>query len=336
MERLFGFRHALDDALVRGVVIAIAATLLVATLIVWALGQMGRLSDQARTELGQRLRSWAVLAPLMIVPILLGAAWTVGAIGLLSLLCYREFARATGLFREKIVSLTVALGIIAVTWTAFDNWYRLFLALFPLMAGAIAALALLSDRPEGYIQRVALGVFSFAFFGVAFGHLSFFASDAQFRPILLWLLVVVQLNDIFAYVAGKTLGQGGPLSRKLCPATSPNKTIAGALGALMLTTPLVAFMAHLVFADTVLDRPSHLLVLGLLVSVLGQGGDLMLSSIKRDIGIKDMAASIPGHGGLLDRFDSLILVSPAVFHYINAWLGVGVGSQTQIFSSHWF
>lgn len=64
--------------------------------------------------------------------------------------------------------------------------------------------------------------------------------------------------------------------------------------------------------------------LGLIVSVAGQFGDLMISSIKRDIGIKDMGVTIPGHGGLLDRFDSMLLVSPAVFHYIAFFRGFGL------------
>ncbi len=74
----------------------------------------------------------------------------------------------------------------------------------------------------------------------------------------------------------------------------------------------------------------HLAILGMLISVLGQFGDLMLSSIKRDLGIKDMAATIPGHGGLLDRFDSIILVAPAVFHYINYFVGVGKNQVSNI------
>jgi phosphatidate cytidylyltransferase len=79
-----------------------------------------------------------------------------------------------------------------------------------------------------------------------------------------------------------------------------------------------------VFDGTVLASPIHLMFVGALIATLGQFGDLVLSSIKRDLGIKDMGATIPGHGGLLDRFDSVILVAPAVFHYINYFVGVGI------------
>jgi phosphatidate cytidylyltransferase len=99
---------------------------------------------------------------------------------------------------------------------------------------------------------------------------------------------------------------------------------------LVLTTVLVIGVGSLVFQGTALASPLHLASLGILISVLGQFGDLMLSSIKRDLGIKDMAATIPGHGGLLDRFDSIILVAPAVFHYINYLVGVGTDQATNI------
>jgi phosphatidate cytidylyltransferase len=75
-----------------------------------------------------------------------------------------------------------------------------------------------------------------------------------------------------------------------------------------------------------------LVTLGVIISVVGQLGDLMLSSIKRDLGIKDTGAIIPGHGGLLDRFDSLILVAPAVFHFVGYFLGFGFFEQKRIFS----
>ena len=128
------------------------------------------------------------------------------------------------------------------------------------------------------------------------------------------------LNDVFAFTAGKLLG-----GRKLLPATSPNKTLSGAAGAMLGTAPLVALIAWPIFAGTPLDRWYLLLGLGAIVSFAGQCGDLMLSSIKRDLGIKDMGMAIPGHGGLLDRFNSLLLVAPATFHYVGYYVGFGAG-----------
>jgi phosphatidate cytidylyltransferase len=92
-----------------------------------------------------------------------------------------------------------------------------------------------------------------------------------------------------------------------------------------------------VFLGTSLDSPVHLLAMGLLISVLGQCGDLIVSSIKRDLGVKDMSDAIPGHGGLLDRFDSLLITAPVLFHYMNFFLtdGIGAGQAERLLTSGW-
>ena len=99
------------------------------------------------------------------------------------------------------------------------------------------------------------------------------------------------------------------------------RTVTHPCSLLVLTTLLVAGLGHWVFAGTRVDEIHWLLILGLGVSVLGQFGDLLLSSIKRDLGLKDMGTVLPGHGGLLDRFDSLVLVPPAAYHYLSLLLG---------------
>ncbi len=326
-QRLFGFRHAFDSPVTLGITIAVVAVLVIAFAAIWLLHAAGRTDAKLHDELVKRVRSWAIMTPLLIGPVLLGAAWTIAAVALLSVLCYREFARATGFFRERGLSAVVVASIAVLTFAIADHWYDLFVAVPPLAMVLIAITAILRDEPHGYIQRVGLGAIGFLLFGVCIGHLGYMANDADYRPIVLLLIVTVELNDIFAYIAGKTLGH-----RKLTPNTSPNKTIGGALGALVLTTALVASLGHFVFKGTPLDGPVALLGLGLIVSIAGQFGDLMLSSIKRDIGIKDMGVLIPGHGGLLDRFDSLILAAPAVFHYVQYLRGFGLDQPARIFS----
>jgi len=298
---------------------AFLAALLVAAPVIFALLQrMGRLTPALRKELYARYFSWLVLVPLMAGPILLGRGWTIAALGLLSVLAYREFARATGLFRERALSATVVLGIALMIFAIADRWYGFFVALPSLTVSALVIVAMLADQPKGYLQRVALAILAFALFGVCLGHIGYFANDKNFRPILLLILLCVELNDIFAFCCGKFFGR-----RKLAPHTSPGKTWGGALGAFVLTTALFAAVGASAFAGTVLATPVHLLTMGALLSFTGQLGDLVISSVKRDIGIKDMGATIPGHGGLLDRFDSLLFVGPALFHYVNYFVGVG-------------
>lgn len=326
-ERLFGYHHALDHPVTCGIVIAVAVALLITPVLIAVLLRSGKINEVKHNELSSRFRPWLVLSILMILPVLLGAAWTILAITLLSVFCFREYARATGLIREKTISLIVVLGILAVMFSAADHYYGLFVALPSLVVGTIAVVAILPDRPKDYIQRVALGVFGFMLFGCALGHLAYMANDKNYRPIILMVLLTVELNDVFAYICGNLFGR-----RRLAPNTSPNKTVGGALGALVLTAGLVATLAHFVFQNTVVDNLWLLLPLGIIVSVVGQFGDLMVSSIKRDLGIKDLGVIIPAHGGLLDRFDSLILVAPAVFHYVGYFVGFGLDQAPRIFS----
>jgi phosphatidate cytidylyltransferase len=330
-QRLFGYQHAFDSGLVLALTIAIVAVLSLTPFIFQFLEHTGKLNEKLRHELWMRWVSWVILAPLMIGPVLLGAAETILAVAILSLVCYREFARATGLFREHAVSFIVVVGILLINFAVLDNWYSFFSALSSLTVGAIAAVSILQDQPKGYIQRVGLAVIGFMLFGVCLGHLSFFANDPNFRQILFWIILCVELNDVFAFICGKSFGH-----RKLAPNTSPNKTLGGSLGALVLTTALAASLERLVFRQTSLDTWRHAIILGAMISILGQLGDLLLSSVKRDLGIKDMAATIPGHGGFLDRFNSLLLVSPAVFHYVGYYVGVGLAEQHRIFTLGYF
>ena len=307
-----------------GIVAATASVLLLATAAIGLLSATGRVGPALRQELWLRLESWLALLPLMLGPVLLGCAWLIGAVTVLGLLCLREFDRATGLFRQPVMAGTLALGIVAVNFAALDHWYNFFMALFPLTIVALAAASLPLDRPGGYIQRSGLAVFAFTLFGAGLAHLGYLANDGGYRPLVL-LLTAVALNDVLAFTAGKLIG--GP---KLLPATSPNKTISGALGALMGTTALVACVGQPIFAGTALDRWGLLIGLGVIVSVAGQARDLMLSSIRRDLGIKDMGVLIPGHGGLLDRFNSQLLMALAVFHYVNYFVGVGLDQPVRL------
>jgi phosphatidate cytidylyltransferase len=323
-RRLFGYDQAFSHPVMPWIVGVILAALVLSVLVILVLGRAGQLAEKTYDELMLRWRSWIVLTVILVGPILQGAAWVMGGVCLLSLLCYREFARSTGLFREKTVSLGVVFGILLVTFAVVDNFPRLFFASAALTVGVIAMITIPQDRPKGYIQRTALGVLGFLLFGYCFGYLGYFANSPEYRPILLLLILSVELNDVFAFCCGKLIG--GP---KVLPKTSPGKTWAGCIGALVLTTAFVAMLGHLVFRGTAVDRLDLLLILGGGLSVLGQFGDLLLSSIKRDVGIKDTGKVIPGHGGLLDRFDSLVLVPPAAFHFLSLYLGPIGGDQMQ-------
>ena len=94
----------------------------------------------------------------------------------------------------------------------------------------------------------------YLFFGVSFGHVAYLANDTNFRAILLLLFIAVEMNDIFAYLCGNLFGR-----RKLCPNTSPNKTLGGSVGALVCTTGLVWGLGAIVLDGTAIDTPVRLL-----------------------------------------------------------------------------
>jgi phosphatidate cytidylyltransferase len=324
-ERLFGWRHGFDHVVTLWLTGGVAALLAFAAAAIFLLSRAGVISEALRGELWRRTASWAVMGPLLVIPVLLGALWTITVVAVIALACYAEFARATGLFRERLMSASVVLGILAVTFAVIDHWYGFFVALVPLAVGVIAVASIPLDRPQGYIQRVGLAVLGFLLFGSGLAHLGYMANDWNYRPIVLMLFAAVGISDVAAFVFGKSIG--GP---KLLPRTSPNKTVAGSVGALAVTTLFVVAVAGPVFAGTGLAGFWHLLGLGLVVAVAAQLGDLMVSSIKRDLGVKDTGVLIPGHGGVLDRANSLLLVAPAVFHYVGYFAGFGLDQPTRI------
>ena len=327
-DRLFGYSHAFDHPVTIWVTVGCIAALAIVPLVITLLSRSNRVAPDRLARWWLRWRTWLFLTPLILGPILAGAAWTILGVGLLSLFCYREYSRATGLFREKALSLTVVLGIVLLTFAAFDNWYRLFVALTPLTISLTLTVAIFADRPQGYIQRTALAVLGFVLLGSGLGHLGYLANDANYRPLVLLVLVANEMNDVFSYLAGQSFGH-----QAICPATHPRKTVAGAVGGLLLTTLLVMLLGRFVFRDTLLASPFHLVTLGVIISVVGQLGDLMFWSIKRDLHIEDFDTTIPGHGGLLDRFDSLVPIASAVFHYVNYFVGIGTDQPAKIWTT---
>ncbi len=326
---LFTVRDAFRDGVVVWFVVGSFALLAAAFALSFALHRTKRISDELHRELLTRTTSWSWLIAIIGGAIVLGRGATIAAVALLSLLAYRDFARATGVFRVRSLSVVFTLGTCALAFAAADRWHRMYFATISLVVLTLAAITIARDEPRGFVQRVALAIMGFVLFAVAIGYMSLLTDAPHYRALLLMLIVTVELNDIVAFIVGKSLK--GP---KLIPQTSPNKSISGCVGALLFTTILFACLGRFVFYGSMLGAWSSLLPLGLAVSIAGQMGDLLLSSIKRDVGIKDFAAAIPGHGGVLDRFDSLVLVPPVLYHTISMLNGpLGEGGSMRFFSS---
>lgn len=312
------FGGALDDPVFRTYVAVVAGALAVAGLV------LATLRFGFGTRVGSMLatyRGWLVMAPLVLGAVLGGRATTIGGVTVLALLGFGEFARATGLATDRALSWTVRAGIFAVgvlclvdqPGTGEPGWYGLFMALPAYMVAAVLLVPILRNRADGQLRQTSLAVLGFVYFGWMFGHLAFLANATDALGYLLFLVFAIALTDVAAFSFGRWLGR-----RKLRDRISPNKTVEGALGALSVALAL-PWLLRFSFPHF---GPLQLVLTGLIVGVGGPLGDLTISFIKRDLGIKDMGASIPGHGGVLDRIDSLIFAAPLFFHMARWFFGL--------------
>ena len=260
-------------------------------------------------------RSWLVMVPLVLVVLVAGRVATILSVAALAACAFREFARATGLCRDSWITGAVYVGIAAVTasslvedpWQHVPGWYGLFMTMPVYIVCLILIVPIARNRTTGQLQNSALAVLGFIYVGWMFSHVGFLANSPHAYGYLLFLLMAVESNDVAAFTWGKLVGR-----RKLREAISPNKTWGGAIGALAfsMALPWLLWFSFPHFGWL------QLVLAGLIVGVGGQLGDLTLSVMKRDLGVKDMGSLIPGHGGLLDRVDSLIFTAPLFFHMV--------------------
>ncbi len=263
-------------------------------------------------------RGWLVMVPIVLGAVLLGRTAFIIGVALLAIFGFKEYARATGLYEDWWMTGLVYLGIVLLAVAAHvedprlghEGWYGLFMALPAYVIGAILLVPIFRNQSKGQLQRIALAIVGFMYFGWMFSHLGFLANADFAYGYILYLLFAVEINDVAAFTCGKIFGK-----HKLRENISPKKTLEGAIGALVISVGL-AWAMSLSFPRCAVWE---VLLAGVSVGVGGQLGDLVISYIKRDIGIKDMGAIIQGHGGILDRVDSMIFVAPIFFHVVR-WL----------------
>ena len=244
-------------------------------------------------------RSWRWMVPLAVAMIFAGRAPFIIGVTALALLGFKEFALVSGLVRDRwltgvIYAGIVMVGIASLTRTSLTGVAVSVLAL-------ILFLPILRNAARGVVQRMSLGVVAFLYLGWMFGHLGFFANATNASGYLCYLIFATEVNDVSGFTFGKIFGR-----HPLRSAISPRKTWEGALGALAVSMAL-PWMLRFSFP---FFGPWQLLLAGLIVGIGAPLGDLSISVIKRDLGAKDWGAAIPGHGGILDRIDSLIFVAP--------------------------
>lgn len=313
-------QHALHDpiflAYVRIVVGVLVAGGIVLALVQW-------LGGKAIPTIWQTYRAWLWMAPLALAVVFAGRVPFILGVTLLALFGFKEFARAAGLYRDWWMTGAVYAGIAAVGAASImphpqelepgTGWYAFFVSVPVFAIALILLVPIARNRFRGELQRMSLGIVAFVYVGWMFGHLGFLANSINAYGYLCFVVFATEVNDVAAFTFGRLFGRH-PLRSEI----SPKKTWEGALGALAVSM-ILPWLLRFSLPDF---GPTQLLLAGLIVGLGGQLGDLSISVIKRDIGTKDMGASIPGHGGILDRIDSLIYVAPLFMHMAGYYHGL--------------
>jgi phosphatidate cytidylyltransferase len=311
-------RQALDSPIFRAYAIITLAVLIAAGILIAVLRYALRKEVRG---VWITYRSWLVMLPVVFAAIFAGRQAVVAGVTLVAVLAFKEYARATGLYRDWWMTTAVYAGIVGVgaasavqdPFTGHPGWWGLFLAMPVYAICLLLIVPILRNRTEGQLQSMALGILGFIYIGWMFSHLGFLANSSNPYGYLLFVILCTELNDVAAFTFGKLAGR-----RPLRSNISPRKTWEGALGALAVAMAL-PWIGRFSLPGL---SPVELLLAGAIIGVGGQLGDLCISVIKRDIGIKDMGGSIPGHGGVLDRIDSLIFVAPLFLHMIQYFHGL--------------
>ncbi len=226
-----------------------------------------------------------------------------------------EFLTARKLQKNPLVMLTTLLFSITMPMVAITNLFYVPLYAYSLLM--FAYMIILRDKLN--IKDITFGFAGIVVIACAFGYMSrlVVSSGGWHSFYLVIALVSPWCADSAAYFAGSFLGK-----RKLCPTISPNKTVEGAIGGVfgsIICTILAGLIFQfLVYKNITVNYPA-LLVIGVFCAVVSVVGDLVFSVIKRDCGIKDYGSIMPGHGGILDRVDSVIFCVPFTYMISEVW-----------------
>jgi phosphatidate cytidylyltransferase len=260
-------------------------------------------------ELTRRIRSWWVIVLATGGALFLGPAGVLVGLALVSYLALKEYFSVVPIRQgDRVVLLVAYLAIPTQWWWIGQHAYGLFIIWVPVYLFIILpSVMVLRGETAGYLHALGTLFWGLMICVFAIGHVAYLSVLPDGAGLLLALLVLTQGNDVAQYLWGRALGR-----RRIAPTVSPNKTVEGFLGGLLTTTVLAVSVGPLL---TPLSWPVALAT-GPLVAVSGFLGDLAMSAVKRDIGIKDTGRLIPGHGGVLDRVDSLIFAAPLFFHLV--------------------
>jgi phosphatidate cytidylyltransferase len=264
-------------------------------------------------NLNARIRAWWMMAIIFFLAIAGGRIGSLLLFAIISFLALREYVTLTPTKRADHRALFWAFFVITPLQYLLIGirWYGLFSIFIPVYAYLLIPIRnVMAGDCQEFLARTAkiqwglMVCVYFVSYAPALLSLKFRGYEGESGELLFFLVAVVQLSDVCQYVFGKCFGR-----HAIAPAISPNKTVEGFLGG----------VASAVLAGTLLwwitpFTPWQAALMSFIVALMGFWGGLVMSAIKRDRGVKDYGTIIPGHGGIMDRIDSLCFAAPVFFH----------------------
>jgi len=298
---------------------SVLALLAVATVIGQVLKQT-KPPSPTLDNLNQRIYAWWIMCLVFGLVLVVGQVGSLVLFGILSFLALREYvtlikttrADHQTLFWTFFAFTPLQYFLLAIKWTGFFIVIPVYAFLFIPATMAIAGDTTSFLERASKIQwglMICVYCLSYAPALLTLQIHNGYGPDAK---LLLFLLIVCQLSDVLQYVYGKLLGK-----RKIAPNVSPNKTWEGFVGGTLTATAIGAAMWWLTPFS-----PGVAAAIAFMITLLGFAGGLVMSAIKRDRGVKDFGTLIQGHGGILDRMDSVIFSAPVFFHVVRFFYGL--------------
>jgi phosphatidate cytidylyltransferase len=293
-------------------VLAVYALLIVASLLT---AFLDRRSGGQQQELVARVKSWWVMVTVFAVAVFIYQPLSAIFLGLISYLALKEYFSMIPTRKiDRVVLLIAYLTVPIQFWLAYRAEFGLFMVFIPVWVFLLLPTVMaLNGETTGYIR--AVGTLSWGLMMTVFtiSHTAYLLfSGAAVNPVaggaglLFFLVFVTQFNDVAQFTWGRVFGK-----RKITPSVSPKKTWEGFLGGAVTSVILGALIGPWL---TPMD-PKWSALAGGIIAVSGFLGDITESAVKRDLGIKDAGQLIPGHGGILDRIDSLTFAAPVFTHF---------------------
>ena len=316
-EQAINWSAYIPDPQLARLFLGVLALLVLATALGAILKRRARSDSARRTieNLNARTRAWWTMSAIFALTLLVGRIGSLILFALMSLLALREYITLIPTRRADHSTLVWTFFVITPLqyYLIAIRWYGFFVVMIPAIVFLFipTRIALTGDT-ECFLERAAKIQFGIMIclyclsYAPALLMLSIPGFQGREARLLFYLVLVAQMSDVFKYVWGKLLGR-----HKIVPLVSPNKTWEGFVGGVLTASALGAALWWITPFT-----PLQAAGISLMIALLGAAGGLVMSAIKRDADVKDFGSMIEGHGGMLDRIDSLCFAAPLFFHVV--------------------